>query len=133
MLLLTESLRTIEIVSLALVKALLMESLIWSGLKLVGGVLGLRIRVLSSGVGSRPFFEALVLVEVVVDGLPCLTILAQVLFPVCVTGVVVEGVVSWSSLVRMWFKVSSCLVIVDSIACGIGGEEGGGIGAASGM
>lgn len=84
MLLLTESLtRTIEIVSLALVKALLMDSLIWSGLKLVGGVLGLRIRVLSgSGVGSGRFFEALVVVEVVVDGLPYSTILAQVLLPV---------------------------------------------------
>jgi len=84
MLLLTESLtRTIEIVSLALVKALLMESLIRSRLKLVGAVLGWRIRVLSgSGVASGRFFEALVVVEVVVDGLPCSTILAQVLFPV---------------------------------------------------
>jgi len=60
-----------------------MDSLIWSGLKLVGGVLGLRIRVLSgSGVGSGRFFEALVVVEVVVDGLPYSTILAQVLLPV---------------------------------------------------
>jgi len=55
--LLTESLtRTIEIVSLALAKAMLMEALIWSGLKLVEGVLGLRIRVFSgSGVGSGSF------------------------------------------------------------------------------
>ena len=49
------------------------------------------------------------------------------------TGVGVEGAVSWSSLVRMWLRVSSCLVSLDSIACGIGGEEGGIIGAASGM
>jgi len=84
MLLLTESLiRTIEIVSLALVNVLLMESLIWSGLKLVGGVMGLTISVLSgSGVGSGRFFEAFELVEVEVDRLPCLIILAQVFFPV---------------------------------------------------
>ena len=46
---------------------------------------------------------------------------------------VVAEAVSWSSLVRIWFKVSSCLVSLDSIACGIGGEEVGGIGGASGI
>jgi hypothetical protein len=78
-----------------------MESLIWSGLKLVGGVVGLRMRVLSgSGVGSGHFFEALVVVELV-GGVACSTMLAQDFFAGWETGVVVVGAVSWSSLVRI--------------------------------
>jgi len=101
---------------------------------LVGGVVGLRISVLSgSGVCSGRFFEALV-VEGVADGVSCSTMLAQVFFAGWGIGVVVAGAESWSSLVRIWFKVSSCLVSLLSIARGIVEEvEAGTIGAASGM
>jgi len=57
-----------------------------------------------------------VVVEVVVDGLPCSTILAQVFFSVWGTGEVVAGAVSWSTVVRILLKVSSCLVSLVSIA-----------------
>src|SRR5437588_11510509 len=102
MLLLTESLtRTTVIVSLAWIKALLIQSLIWSGLKLVGGVMGLRMRVLSgSGVGSGCFFEVLVAVEVVGEA-ACSTMLAQDFFAGSGSKVVVVGAVSWLSLVRI--------------------------------
>jgi len=60
--------------------------------------------------------------------------LAQVFFAGWEIGVVVAGAESWSSLVRIWFKVSSCLVSLLSIARGIVEEvEVGTIGAVSGM
>ncbi len=96
--------------------------------------MGLRIRVLSgSGVGSGRFLDALVVVAVGMVEVACSTILAQVFFAGGGRGEEVVGVVSWSSLVRIWFKVSSCLVSLLSIAWGMGGEEWGTIGAASGM
>jgi hypothetical protein len=60
-----------------MLKAVLRESLIWRGLKLVGGVVGFRMRVLTgSGVGSGRFFGALVVVVVAEDGVSCSTMLA---------------------------------------------------------
>ena len=69
-------------------------------------MVGLRISVLSgSGVDSGRFFEAFV-VEGIADGVACSTILAQVFFAGWGRGVVVAGAESWSTLVRIWFKVS---------------------------
>ena len=101
-----------------------MDCLIWSALKFVGEVEGLRMRVLSgSGAGSGRFFQAFGVIEVVVGGGACSTILAQVFFTGWGSGIIVEEEVSWSSLVNIWLKVCSCFVSLLSIAWGIGGVE----------